>query len=101
MLTGVFVLNHRAVARSVHFGDQSCYLNVSHIAESSVNASTCSDLKNQTSCEALTPQCEWNYSGVGVQYQVSIRLSKHQQSRAFFSSVIFFGHRFCLAQFSP
>jgi len=70
-----FLINttNRAVARSVHFGDQSCYLNVSHIAEesaSSVNASTCSDLKNQTSCEALTPQCEWNYSGVGVQYQV-------------------------------
>ena len=58
----------RAVARDVHFGDKSCYLNSTH--HGSVNASTCSAIKSQNDCLALAPDCEWDYSGIGVQYQV-------------------------------
>ena len=80
-LTVLSILLHRAVARDVHFGDKSCYLNSSHYtghdddADGSGNVQDktkeCADQKNSTQCLALAPQCEWNYSGVGVQYQAS------------------------------
>jgi len=78
-----FLINttNRAVARDVHFGDKSCYLNSSHYTghddsdgdgSGNVQDKTkeCADQQNSTQCLALAPQCEWNYSGVGVQYQV-------------------------------
>jgi len=77
-----FLINttNRAVARDVHFGDKSCYLNSSHYtghdddSDGSGNVQDktkeCADQQNSTQCLALAPQCEWNYSGVGVQYQV-------------------------------
>ena len=80
-LTVLSILHHRAVARDVHFGDKSCYLNSSHYtghdddSDGSGNVQDktkeCADQKNSTQCLALAPQCEWNYSGVGVQYQAS------------------------------
>lgn len=67
-----FLINttNRAVARDVHFGDKSCYLNASFYGSDSVNGSTCSAKKNQSECDSVSPECEWNYSGVGIQYQV-------------------------------
>jgi len=66
-----FLINttNRAVARDVHFGDKSCYLNSSFYGSDSVKGSTCSAKKNESECQLVSPECEWNYSGVGIQYQ--------------------------------
>lgn len=68
----------KATARDVHYGDIKCQL-LERLAESTVFNYTlherCDTSPDQTSCELLvledgTPFCEWNYNGLGFQYQL-------------------------------
>ena len=56
------------IAREIHFGDQACFINVSVLVGSTVN---CSGLVTEKECRA-GPDCVWDYSGLGWEYQVSL-----------------------------
>lgn len=68
----------KATARDVHYGDIKCQL-LEHLADSNVFNYTlherCDTSPDQRSCELLvledgSPFCEWNYNGLGFQYQL-------------------------------
>ena len=68
-----FLINtsSRAVAKDVAFGDLACYRNTSYVLAESVeaNATACASLKSESECAAQA-HCEWNYSGLGLEYQL-------------------------------
>ena len=64
-----FLINtsSRATARTIHYGDQSCYRVLSvNVTEDSAK---CPDFETEEDC-VLKAHCEWNYSGFGLDYQV-------------------------------
>jgi len=68
-----FLINttSREVAREVEFGEKSCFMNGSFVSDSGRPADVlvCSESKNETHCGA-EKHCYWEYSGLGIQYQV-------------------------------
>ena len=54
----------RAVAREIHFGDSACFP-----ANKSNQATNCTAIKKQAECESQ--DCAWDYSGLGLEYQVA------------------------------
>ena len=58
----------RAVAREIHFGESACFPG----NESKV-ATNCTAVEEQEECES--EGCSWDYSGLGLEYQV--RLPKY------------------------
>lgn len=66
-----FLINttSRAVARDIHYGDKSCYFNTSFPVED--GQASCGSFKDETNCTSDGhPHCEWNYNGLGLEYQV-------------------------------
>ena len=66
-----FLINttSREVAREVEFGEKSCFLNKSYVSEKEPDLFDCPESKNETHCGA-EKHCYWEYSGLGIQYQV-------------------------------
>jgi len=68
-----FLINttSRAVARDIGYGEKSCYPNSTYLGDTSSLASCTSPNSSSTSssCSSL-PHCSWDYSGLGIQYQV-------------------------------
>lgn len=58
----------RAVAREIHFGESACFP-----ANESKVATNCTAVEEQEECES--EGCSWDYSGLGLEYQV--RLPKY------------------------
>lgn len=79
------------MARDVHYGDKSCYFNVSYppsddqvififdlfmLYKSGRNSSlinlkpACETFTTEANCTEGSHQCEWNYNGLGMEYQV-------------------------------
>ena len=71
-----FLINttSREVAREVEFGEKSCFVNGSFVknTEEDKEEFDCTESKNETDCEA-EKHCYWEYSGLGIQYQVQHR----------------------------
>ena len=67
-----FLINttSRDVARGVEFGEKSCFLNGSFTLDEDKEIFECPESKNETNCET-EKHCYWEYSGLGIQYQVS------------------------------
>ena len=53
----------RAVAREIHFGESACFP-----GNQSKLATNCTAVEEQAECEAKG--CSWDYSGLGLEYQV-------------------------------
>ena len=64
-----FLINttSREVAQDIEFGDQSCYATDGVDAPS--GAVSCEDLEAEAECAAQN-HCQWNYNGLGIEYQV-------------------------------
>ena len=68
-----FLINttSREVAREVEFGEKSCFANGSFVrnTEEDEEEFDCTESKNETDCVS-EKHCYWEYSGLGIQYQV-------------------------------
>ena len=66
-----FLINttSRDVARGVEFGENSCFVNGSFALDEDKEIFECPESKNETHCETKK-HCNWEYSGLGIQYQV-------------------------------
>jgi len=68
-----FLINttSREVAREVEFGEKSCFVNGSFVRDNQEDKEVfdCTESKNETHC-ASEKHCQWEYSGLGIQYQV-------------------------------
>eukprot|EP00092_Neocalanus_flemingeri_P010484 GFUD01011295.1.p1 GENE.GFUD01011295.1~~GFUD01011295.1.p1 ORF type:complete len:473 (+),score=126.28 GFUD01011295.1:388-1806(+) len=68
-----FLINttSREVAREVEFGEKSCFVNGSFVTDEEEDKERfdCSESKNETQCGS-EKHCYWEYSGLGIQYQV-------------------------------
>ena len=62
----------REVAREVEFGEKACFANSSFERDIEKNEEEydCTGFKNESNCAAES-HCYWEYSGLGIQYQVS------------------------------
>ncbi|XP_064086730.1 protein spinster-like isoform X2 [Macrobrachium nipponense] len=61
----------RPMAQEIHYGDKACLPN----PEVDLQSRDCQDIKNVTECELyheddFTKLCVWDYSGLGIEYQV-------------------------------
>ena len=65
-----FLINtsSRSVARDVHYGDSACYAKAN--VSSSSSDVDCRAIKEEAACVAESAACEWNYSGLGLEYQL-------------------------------
>ncbi|KAI8116658.1 Protein spinster like protein 1 [Lucilia cuprina] len=63
----------KQTAMELDYGDISCQQNNSMFLRTEV-PTQCADIKNETSCVASevngTAYCEWNYNGLGIEYQI-------------------------------
>ncbi|XP_060533613.1 protein spinster homolog 1 [Cylas formicarius] len=63
----------KAIAMDLHFGDITCQLNTTEYFISDLPIA-CSEANNSETCLSYningTPYCEWNYNGLGIDYQV-------------------------------
>ena len=63
----------REMARSLHFGEMSCFVNKTFMQEQQKEEGNilleCPESLNETLC-AAKEHCYWAYSGMGIQYQV-------------------------------
>ncbi|XP_043250683.1 D-galactonate transporter [Colletes gigas] len=63
----------KATAEDLHYGDISCQLNSTTLAVIDLPIQ-CEAAKNQSFCETLelngSRYCEWNYNGLGLDYQI-------------------------------
>lgn len=63
----------KATAEDLHYGDISCQLNSTKLALVDL-PTQCEAATNQSVCETLelngTRYCEWNYNGLGLDYQI-------------------------------
>lgn len=63
----------KAIAMDLHYGDVACQLNSTkyHLSQLPVQ---CSSVNESSTCESLeingTVYCEWNYNGLGLDYQI-------------------------------
>ena len=68
-----FLINttSREVAREVEFGEKSCFVNSSFVRDNQEDKeeTDCTSYKNESNC-ASENHCNWEYSGLGIQYQV-------------------------------
>ena len=57
----------------MEFGEKSCFVNRSSLEDVEKNEEEhdCAEYKNETNC-ASENHCYWEYSGLGIQYQVMI-----------------------------
>nr|CAH7712245.1 unnamed protein product [Callosobruchus chinensis] len=63
----------RAVAEDLHYGDISCQLNLTdvHLSDLPIQCNTANDSETCSSYKLNgTPYCEWNYNGLGLDYQI-------------------------------
>ena len=71
-----FMINttSREVAREVEFGEKSCFLNESIVSvndDKEDEVFDCKEAKNERACKSDN-NCYWDYSGLGIEYQVRI-----------------------------
>lgn len=63
----------KAIAIDLHYGDIACQLNSSEFYLSQL-PTQCTDANNSETCLAMslngTGYCEWNYNGLGIDYQI-------------------------------
>ena len=67
-----FLINttSREVARELHYGDQACYRNATARPAAAYTSFDCPGLKEEAECRDHE-ECTWDYSGLGIDYQVS------------------------------
>ncbi|XP_068243293.1 hexuronate transporter [Palaemon carinicauda] len=61
----------RPMAQDIHYGDKACLPN----PEVKLQSRDCKDIKNDTACELFSDfdfiqLCVWDYSGLGIDYQI-------------------------------
>ncbi|EDW78202.1 uncharacterized protein Dwil_GK16301 [Drosophila willistoni] len=63
----------KQTAMELDYGDISCQQNTSMFTRDQLTTQ-CSAVRNESSCQALelngTTYCEWNYNGLGIDYQI-------------------------------
>ncbi|KAL0273122.1 UNVERIFIED_CONTAM: hypothetical protein PYX00_005874 [Menopon gallinae] len=63
----------RATARDLHYGDIACQLNNTELSVADLPAQ-CDTANSSDTCLAMTlngtPYCEWDYNGLGLDYQI-------------------------------
>ncbi|XP_020294303.1 uncharacterized protein LOC109859955 [Pseudomyrmex gracilis] len=63
----------KAIAEDLHYGDIACQFNSTTLSTIDVPIK-CEDAKNSTDCQSLelngSYYCEWNYNGLGLDYQI-------------------------------
>ncbi|EGI65719.1 PREDICTED: uncharacterized protein LOC105145878 isoform X2 [Acromyrmex echinatior] len=63
----------KAVAENLHYGDISCQFNSTTLTVAELPV-PCESAKNSTYCQSLelngSYYCEWNYNGLGLDYQI-------------------------------
>ena len=68
-----FLINttSRAVAQEIEFGDKGCFKDENYVGSDRGpdELFECKNHKNETHCVSVD-HCTWNYSGLGIQYQV-------------------------------
>ncbi|XP_047343477.1 probable glucarate transporter isoform X1 [Vespa velutina] len=69
----VIGVTSKATAEDLHYGDISCQLNSSTLSLIELPI-RCEQAQNETYCQSLelngSSYCEWNYSGLGLDYQI-------------------------------